>query len=346
MSGRKSASTRGSAAYLRRYDAAVRTLDSAARMVALYREVEQKHADQTVHGVALVGGRMLRVSRRVGVLAASMNPLSRAHVALARSARASAGLDAVCWVATRVTVDKEGVQRASLVDRLAQASAAARALGDGLALLDGGLYVELARAVRKLLGPDAAVALIVGYDKIVQIFDPRYYSDRDLALRELFAEAEVIVSPRGDSGADELHELLARPENAQFADCVRFAPLESRYRADSSTEARRLAAKGGHAADLRRLLTPEGLALTNLTGAYEPVLAPSDNRLGDRYTARMVYIEALASLASNDLRGLPSLEKLIAMSAVDDARGVALRNWVRNPAVRTSERLRAALRSR
>ncbi len=346
MVGMKSASTRGSAAYLRRYEAAVRTLDSAARMVALYRKVERAQADHSIHGVALVGARMLRASRRVGVLATSMNPLSRAHVALAHTARASAGLDALCWVATRVTIDKEGVQRATLVDRLAQTCAAARALGDGLALLEGGLYVDQARAMRALLAPDATVALIVGYDKIVQIFDPRYYVDRDSALRELFAEAEIVVAPRGDAGEAELRALLARPENAQFEDRVRFAPLEARYRGDSSTEARALATAGGHAAELQRLLTPEGLALTNVTGAYEPIRTPSDDRLGDRYTARVAFIEALTSLELADLRRLPSLQQLIAMSATDDARGVALRNWVRNPAMRTSERLRAALRAR
>lgn len=331
---------------MRRYEAAVRTLDSVVRMVALYRQLERARVDQSIHGVALVGGRMLRASRRVGVLATSMNPLSRAHVALARSARTSAGLDAICWVATQVTVDKEGVQRASLVDRLAQTSAAARALGDGLALLDGGLYVEQARAVRALLAPDATVALIVGFDKIVQIFDPRYYSDRDSALRELFAEAEVVVAPRGDSGESELQALVSRPENIEFADQVRFAPLEARYRTDSSTEARELASAGRRVADLRRLLTPEGLALANVTGAYELAHATSGDGLGDRYTARMTIIAALASLASADLRGLPSLHELVAMSGADDARGAALRDWVRSPAVRTSERLRAALQAR
>lgn len=346
MRATNSVGTRGSAAYQHRYEVAVRALDSAARMASLYRTAERAHTSGDANGIALVSGSMLCASRRVGVLATSMNPLSRAHLALAHAARQSARLDAVCWVATQVTVDKEGVQRASLVDRLAQAGAAARALGDGLALLQGGLYVEQARSMKALVAPGAEVALIVGYDKIVQIFDPRYYADRDAALRDLFAEAEVVVAPRGGAGKDDLQALLARPENRVFAGRVRFAPLEARYQADSSTEARTLAAQGGNLADLRRLLSPEGLALANVTGAYEPPRLPTEERLGDRYTARLALLSALASLAPVDLRGLPSMRKLVAMSAVDDARGAALRRWVRSASARGGEQLQAALHIR
>ena len=37
---------------------------------------------------------------------------------------------------------------------------------------------------------------IYGYDKVVQIFDPRYYDDRDAALDRLFALSSLLVAPR------------------------------------------------------------------------------------------------------------------------------------------------------
>ena len=42
--------------------------------------------------------------------------------------------------------------------------------------------------------PTAELTLLVGYDKVVQILDPKYYDDRDAALHELFALARLLVT--------------------------------------------------------------------------------------------------------------------------------------------------------
>ena len=84
--------------------------------------------------------------------------------------------------------------------------------------------------------PDLDTLLfLVGYDKIVQIFDPRYYDDRDAALRKLFGLASFLVAPRDDATADDLAALLSRPENRPFAGRVRSLPLPSAVAAVSST---------------------------------------------------------------------------------------------------------------
>src|SRR5207248_8509577 len=93
-------------------------------------------------------------------------------------------------------------------------------------------------AMRGALPLVAELVFLVGHDKIVQIFDPRYYSDRDGALRELFALSGFLVAPRAGAGIDELRDLLAEPENRQFAARVRPLALAERYRAMSSTKAR------------------------------------------------------------------------------------------------------------
>jgi len=78
----------------------------------------------------------------------------------------------------------------------------------------------------------------VGFDKIVQILDPRYYTEREAALRELFGLAQLLVTPRGNDGEQELAELLAQPENRPFARSIHPLSLEARYRYISSTQAR------------------------------------------------------------------------------------------------------------
>lgn len=338
--------------YERRFQAAAQALDAPTRVVAMARLVARERQSDA----SSAGGRIVAQAsgageaRRIGLLASSMNPLTRAHVAMAESARHSAGLDALYWVANLVTVDKERVARASLVDRLLEGEAHARATGDGLLLLAGGLYVEQARAAHALLPVAQAILLIVGFDKAPQIFDPRYYDDRDAALDELFAEAELVVAPRAGDAEADLRALLARPENQRYAGRIHYTPLPERYADDSSTEARELAATELDAAEkmrrLRALLTPEGLALATTTCAYEPPRPASASDLGDFYSARQAVIAALADIPPERLASAPSLGRLTELAADPGPTGAALRAWVRADGEHTREGLAAALATR
>ncbi|HEU5347753.1 MAG TPA: hypothetical protein VFU63_03985, partial [Ktedonobacterales bacterium] len=198
----------------KRYLAAVAALESIPDLMRLSHKTVQVIASKEPCALALAGERRLRHAARVGLFAGSFNPLTRAHVVLVNAALRSAGLDTVIWVCAAASVDKERVERASLVDRLAQMRAFIMGRRhDTLVLLNRGLYVDEAYMIRGLLPPSAELLIIVGFDKIMQIFDPRYYDDRDAALRELFSLAHLLVAPRGDYGADALAALLARPEN-------------------------------------------------------------------------------------------------------------------------------------
>jgi nicotinic acid mononucleotide adenylyltransferase len=334
----------------RRYQAASRALDSAARAVAMMQLVARAQASGAANGSVLLSARSAGAARRIGLLASSMNPLTHAHVAMAQSARHSARLDALYWVANLVTVDKEQVARASLADRLLAGRAYASAVGDGLLLFAGGLYVEQARAAHALLPGAEEIALIVGFDKAPQIFDARYYADRDAALDELFAEAELVVAPRAGKSEADLRALLALPENRRYAGRIHYSPLPALYATDSSTEARELAATGMDAAErerrLRALLTPEGLALTTLTRAYEPPHPATETNLGDVYSARQTLLAALADIAPERLGSAPPLSRLTSLAADPGPVGAALRTWVAAPGAHTLEGLEAALARR
>mgnify|MGYP001312411118 CR=1 FL=1 len=290
----------------------------------------------------VVGGERLAQARRVGLAPGSYNPLTLAHVALVEAARATAHLDAIIWAFAGVTVDKERVTRASLVDRLTQLAAyldwqrtagrAGNSTGDTLALLNRGLYVDQARAVRARLAPDAQLFILVGFDKIVQIFDPQYYEDRNDALHELFAEAELLVAPRARQGAEALQELLAQPENARFAAHVAYLPLAREYATDSSTEARRRAAGLARVTDVqqasRDLLPPEAVALIEQR-PYAPA-SPDDP-----YTVRQAWISALDGVAGETLDHMPPLSQLVTLAGEASARGSRIRSWLRaSPAER------------
>ncbi|HEY1387681.1 MAG TPA: hypothetical protein VGF38_03975 [Ktedonobacterales bacterium] len=316
-------------AQTRRYHAAVALLDDCARLARLARAAADVAASDEPCAMALAGGRRLSAATRVGVFAGSFNPLTRAHVALANAARRAARLDTLIWACAAASVDKEQVERAALVDRLAQMRAfVAGRRREALALLNRGLYVDEARTIRALLAPSAELTLIVGYDKIVQIFDPKYYADRDAALRKLFPLARLLVAPRAGEGAEALAALLAQPENSPFARHVRYLDVPAGYAHDSSTEARDLAAETpADSAALSRLLPPAGVALALHTGAYRPT-APAD---ANPYTIRARWLDALATLPPTTTHNLPPLATLVERTLAADARGIRLRAWLAGP---------------
>ena len=81
-------------------------------------------------------------------------------------------------------------------------------------------------------------------DKVVQIFDPRYYQDRDTALKGLFTEVQLIAANRGPLRENELNEFLSRKENQVFEDRVYPFSLPEGMRDFTSTELRTRIAKG------------------------------------------------------------------------------------------------------
>lgn len=310
----------------RRYHAAVALLDDCAALSRLAHTARTVTASEKPYAVTLAGGRRLRAVRRVGVFAGSFNPLTRAHVAMANAALRSAGLDAMIWTCAVASVDKERVERAALVDRLAQMRIFVSGRShDALALLNRGLYVDEARTMRTLLAPSAELVLLVGFDKIVQIFDPKYYTDRDAALRSLFSLASLLVAPRAGDGAEALAALLAQPENRPFAAQVRYLDVPAHYASDSSTEARTFAAQTPpDVAAISRLLPPAGAALTLHTGAFQPI----DGGVSDLYGARECWLDALAILPQAAARRLPPLSALARLTLAEDTRGYGLRMWL------------------
>jgi nicotinic acid mononucleotide adenylyltransferase len=307
-----------------RHDAAVATLDNTRQLVSLAQAVDAAHPDHPPRAVWVSGDHRARSATRVALFPGSFNPLTNAHIALTAAARTALSLDLVIWSLAVSTIDKERVARASIADRLAQLrSFASFAAVDAVALINRGLYVDQVRAVRSHLAADATLTVLVGIDKVVQLFDPRYYDDRDGALAELFALANLAVAPREGAGETELHALLSRTENAPFASHISLINVAARYAGDSSTEARRLAAAEGASERIHALLPAEGVALVE-TRAFIPPQAH------DAYEWRQRWLHTLVGLCGTLPTRVPALSALVGWTRADDARGARLRDWLAN----------------
>jgi nicotinic acid mononucleotide adenylyltransferase len=240
---------------------------------------------------------------RVGVLAGSFNPLTNATDELV-SAALKAGIDSVMLLVPCSSVDKEGVTRAAPYDRLLLLTQwAADRPEVTVAVTNRGLYADQALQLRDLL-PDSEPTFVVGFDKIVQIFDPRYYSDRDAALDRLFDHTRFLVAPRQHSGADALRSLLDQPHNRGYAHRVVLLPVSPAIDDLSSTQVRRAVQDGE---PWEHLVPPESVALIRETHAYDQPRLLDDGTSIDDYGLRLAAIERVASgvmTRPNDMRAL------------------------------------------
>ncbi len=226
----------------------------------------------------------------VGVLSGSFNPLTHGHEALATAAQRE-GLDAVLLLLPLRAVDKEGVTRASALDRALVLTAwAERHPGVGVSMVNRGLYVEHAHLLAASY-PASRVVFLVGHDKIVQIFDPRYYADRDAALRDLFGYSTLRVAPRQDQGHAALRALLDRAENHAYAPGVAGLAVDSDVAALSSTVVREAARAGTPWEDL---VPPEAVRFIHEARPYAPPVRGNDGAEIDAYGLRLALIEAIA----------------------------------------------------
>ncbi|MBI2940248.1 MAG: hypothetical protein HYY04_07380 [Chloroflexi bacterium] len=272
---------------------------------------------------------------RLGVLAGSFNPLTDAHVALVEAATGDGAtgrgprLDRVFYCLSKQTVDKERITGLSLTDRLwLLRRQVATQPASGVLLVNRGLYVEQARLIRATFPHLAELWFIVGYDKIVQILDPRYYADRAAALTELFRLARFLVAPRADRTFRDVERLLEAPENRGFAAAVKCIATPPTLRYVSSSAVRDAVATGR----VRALLVPHFVAdFIVATGAFAAPRAqpsPEQREPIDRYELRGALLEVLATVPDWTPDAAPC-HRLLTLMVSAAPEGARFRSWLR-----------------
>jgi nicotinic acid mononucleotide adenylyltransferase len=233
------------------------------------------------------------------VFPGSFNPPTTAHLAMLEQARQFAqqnvsseeGEMLLYAALSKHIVDKERVERPLLLDRivLLETLLQHRLPRTGIMLFNRGLYVEQAEGVRTSFPAVKKLYFLLGFDKIVQILDPRYYENRDAALHELFALAESLVAPRGQDGPDALNVLLAQPQNQKFAHSIHVLPLDTTYRDISSSRIRQHSSDNEYSQDVPQ----EVRQFMQETHAYDPPLQLENGTTIDYYEERVKAMQAL-----------------------------------------------------
>ncbi len=197
-----------------------------------------------------------RDCRSLVTVPGSFNPLHWAHLELLAYGVETVSADAGAFILSPNTIDKARPLGMDLSDRAWTMQTTlewagqhdprlARTILSGL-LLSHGLYVDQAHALRQACTNLHEVGLwfVVGYDKIVQIFDPRYYTDRTSSLDTLFNLAGFLVAPRDAATPADLANLLNLPQNLSYATRIRPIELPATFANVASTGIRTRATLG------------------------------------------------------------------------------------------------------
>ncbi len=229
------------------------------------------------------------------VFPGSFNPPTNAHIALLQQSRLFAHKYEPAYLYAAIskrTVDKEQVERPTWLDRIDLLNTVLHKYlqNTGIILFNRGLYVEQAQALRASFPDVQRIFFLLGFDKIMQIFDPHYYQDRDASLVALFSLAELLVAPRGNDGEKELDALLHRPENERFAQYVHSLSFDPQYRQMSSTLIRQ-----GNVASLHDVPS-EVQQFIRETHVYDSPLHQPDGTVVDAYEERVQEINRLLGM--------------------------------------------------
>lgn len=245
----------------------------------------------------------VRRCRSVALLPGSFNPPTAAHLMLAERALRD-GYDCVMFLLAKRPAGKEP---SGLIpeDRLL----ALRSIADGAASIgvsSHALYAEQAEAAADVFG-DAELSFLVGSDKVLQIFDPVWYDDRDAALDRLFARARLVVAPRSDH-ARALSRCLDDPDNDPWTRNVSTIRLHPAVCDLSSTHVRGMLRAG---AEPSGLVPPAVAAFLASVHAFAPPKVIGAENV-DAYEMRARLIDALWRLNGRlsralDLRALMDL---------------------------------------
>jgi nicotinic acid mononucleotide adenylyltransferase len=201
-------------------------------------------------GLAVLPGTLL-------CLSASFNPMTVAHAALIREgSRLFSAQETLLLLAT-ANVDKSGEglpleRRCDLLLRFAESRS-----NVSVAAVAHGRFVDKMEAIRAAYPSDTRLIFLLGFDTLVRLFDPKYYTDREASLTRLFDRSECIVANRVLDSLNDVEAFLARPDVAPFAHRIHPIRLPTHLIAVAATDVRARLTRGEPIAEL---VPPEILA--------------------------------------------------------------------------------------
>ena len=196
--------------------------------------------------------------KRLGIFSGSFNPLTLAHTKMIEYTIAEYQLDELLLLLAKANVDKTvfGLPLAARLLTLERYTKNREKFSVGVS--SHGRYIDKVTALKVILPPETEFHFIVGYDTLVRIFDPKYYTDFHTELEEFFVDARFIVANRAEADVETIASFMDQPEIRQYTPYVSCLLLPDVYAYMSSTEVRELLKRGEA---IEHLVPPSLLAM-------------------------------------------------------------------------------------
>lgn len=191
-------------------------------------------------------------ARRLGVFAASFNPVTNAHIELMNKARDRFSLDQVLAIISQANADKSSYE-CSIEDRLSMISLA---IGQDMRTLIGisshPFFADMIDALDSLCPEVADLFFILGFDTFERVLDRkrkyfkkyhRRFASPSEALAFLLSRSHLLVAGRGGSGRLALQKMI---ENLPIpaSDHIQYLDLPGEFADVSATRVRALISTG------------------------------------------------------------------------------------------------------
>ncbi len=202
--------------------------------------VDQLHPNSTpkIGWVYRASKHIKKSGKKLGIFSASFNPITVAHIKMIEEAKARFELEEILLLLAKANVDKS-VFGLSLEKRLIMLKTYAMCREDfSVAACSHGRYIDKIEALKAVYPLNTQFSFIVGYDTLVRIFDPKYYTSLHAELETLFQQCRFIAANRKEHGVNSVKQFLAAPAHQRYASYIDLIELSSSYAELSSTEIR------------------------------------------------------------------------------------------------------------
>ncbi|MCY4403617.1 MAG: nicotinate-nicotinamide nucleotide adenylyltransferase [Candidatus Poribacteria bacterium] len=182
--------------------------------------------------------------KKLGIFSGSFNPITIAHIKMIEDAQRKFQLDEMLLLLAKVNVDKDvfGLPLAGRILTLNRYAEERKYVSVGVS--SHGRYIDKVEALNEIFPDKTEFHFIVGYDTLIRIFDPKYYSDIHSDLHHLFSQCRFIASNRGNVDIDTIKQFLKDPSLKSYSSSVKFLILPDFYANVSSTHVRELILDG------------------------------------------------------------------------------------------------------
>ncbi len=183
-------------------------------------------------------------SKKLGIFSGSFNPITVAHIKMFEEAQAHFQLDELLLLLAKANVDKD-VFGLPLAGRILTLKRYAENQSDvSVGISSHGRYIDKVEVLKAIYPVGTEFHFIVGYDTLVRIFDPKYYTDVHTELHHLFSQCRFIVANRDNVSIETIQQFLAQPNLKPYISSVTYLILPDFYAEVSSTEVRKRIAQG------------------------------------------------------------------------------------------------------